>query len=194
MATAAASIGAVGIGAVPTQPAAIAGAAPPQPAVVASPTQFTVPGTARPGSQPGASSTHPEQSASRELRGEVEDKDGVAGATGANGGLSPSTPLATLNGVAPAATAGVAVSATAPARTTLHGANATKHSMPIVRAHSDNIVAATRSSATRAERHRRMAALYERLAYLHREEAAECMPPEESAYADEAEQAGLVQY
>ncbi|KAH6961866.1 hypothetical protein BKA56DRAFT_185824 [Ilyonectria sp. MPI-CAGE-AT-0026] len=40
---------------------------------------------------------------------------------------------------------------------------------------------------SRAIRHKRMAALYERLAQLHREEAAEALGTDEVAYADEAE-------
>jgi len=45
--------------------------------------------------------------------------------------------------------------------------------------------AASRSQARRAERHRMIAALYERLARLHREEAEEFVPPDEVAYVDE---------
>jgi hypothetical protein len=40
-----------------------------------------------------------------------------------------------------------------------------------------------KGSMLRVRRHREMAALYERLAELHREEAKEFLPPEETAYA-----------
>jgi hypothetical protein len=45
------------------------------------------------------------------------------------------------------------------------------------------------SSNSRASRHRKMAALYQRLAQLHREEAeeADALDEAEAAYADEAE-------
>ncbi|KAL4937617.1 hypothetical protein BDV06DRAFT_232464 [Aspergillus oleicola] len=49
-------------------------------------------------------------------------------------------------------------------------------------------VAQRESDHTRMQRHRRMAALYERLAELHREEARQYLPEEELAYARQVEE------